>query len=330
MAKEDLAEIFDGPDYSRFLIDYFQGGIAAFAFNYTKSYDIATCDHLEQFEASSQGQLAALDVLYGLKMEASGYVQQLYSASKSFDMPDQRDICTVDVYRRKLETYRSIGGDSMHLETCLKAVEKAWQFHGFGRDRLSSTLALLERDCVIPALMDFSSRGSNAFRYYLGIAVDDWTMKYRPMGYDMTEMFFSLDRYELNDVLQAAQEIALERKGEFAMVFPSPELYMAPGSNAWMSPCHGSKSCIRMGVFFQSRHYPEMKEHFDSMHQAFVERGLHPVFHWGKYVSRDQSTLRNMRAQLPRLEDFLEVRKQQDPYEIFLTDDWKLYLGIDE
>ena len=328
---DDLAKEFHEPDYSRFLIDYFQGGIAAFVFNYTKSYDIDSCDHLGQFEASSQGQLAALDVLYGLKMDTSCFVEQLrVAATTKFGRQSnhQGDICSVDVYRRMLETYRSIGGDSMHLETCFKAVEKQWQLHGFDSDHLSSMTSVLNEDCAVPALMDFSSRGSNPFRYYLGIAVDDWTMAYRNLGYDMTEMWFSLDRYKLNQVLQAAQEIAFELKSKFALVFPAPEMYMAPASDAWLSPCHGSNACVRMGLFFPSRHYSEMQEYFDMMHQAFVSRGLHPVFHWGKYISRDESILRTMRAQLPKLDDFLQIRTEQDPHEIFLTEDWKLYLGI--
>jgi len=64
-----------------------------------------------------------------------------------------------------------------------------------------------------------------------------------------------------------------------------------------------------------------------------VQRDALPFrLHWGKfqpvYEQGDRSWVEFFRAQYPRWDDFLRLRAERDPNNIFLTDYWRDRFGL--
>jgi hypothetical protein len=107
----------------------------------------------------------------------------------------------------------------------------------------------------------------------------------------------------------------------------SCELYAAKASKFWMSPAY-EKDMFRVDVFWfvknagspETRFYPP----FWDLLKPFVFRA-----HWGKILPpATPDWVAYSRAAYPRIDDFLALRRELDPRQIFVTDYWRTHLGI--
>ena len=201
------------PDHSRIFVDYFPltGKVMGLFFKFERDYDLSHCEHTYRYETSDGGQAFSLDAIYGLKAgDSSCVTQQLKSATRA--SPNSYGICNVDVFRRSRETAQAVSRENaMHYDICLKSIQEQLKKIGFdGRENMDKVALAAFRSCVGPAKNSVGPTRNDdtnwvpvtTFRYYLSLPMDDWTMDVNELGYDMSEMFFSLEHYSLHDVVE--------------------------------------------------------------------------------------------------------------------------------
>jgi hypothetical protein len=145
---------------------------------------------------------------------------------------------------------------------------------------------------------------------------------------DFTELFVPLEKTA--DVMRIMRnyydaggdkEEAYKRTRAYAC-----ELYAAKASPFWLSPAH-SVDCFRFDPFWFRRWAGSPSEFFAPIFDEL--RGLDFRPHWGKFLPEPSEAWRtHYRRVFPRLKEFLELRKQLDPKQIFVTDYWREHLGI--
>jgi hypothetical protein len=183
------------------------------------------------------------------------------------------------------------------------------------------------------------------FRYLLGLFVSDGTLAFQdtwmcglPMDNQMddqlwptwfTELWIPVEKTA--DVMKALDDFyaargndrkSWERTGAF-----SCEIYAAKQSPFWMSPSYRG-DMLRIDVFWFARNAGTPEKDFYPQYWDLLQPfGFCP--HWGKFLpTASPDWQRYYRAQIPRLEDFLRLRAQLDPRDVFLSDYWRDNLGI--
>lgn len=141
-----------------------------------------------------------------------------------------------------------------------------------------------------------------------------------------------LNRYFLEPA--TAQE-ALERTGTYAW-----EIYGAKPTSFWMSPSHSDGSdewkdgVLRIDAFWFGNNPGNPAEVFyPQLWNLLRENGIPFRLHWGKFqpiVTKDdpQGWTAYFRSQLPKWDDFLKLRAELDPNNVFLNDYWRERFGL--
>lgn len=106
------------------------------------------------------------------------------------------------------------------------------------------------------------------------------------------------------------------------------ELYAAKKSEFWMSPAYDS-DVLRVDVFWFKGN---LGSPFESFYPLFWD-ALAPFnfrCHWGKYLppATGKQGVDYLRRQYPKWNDFLRLRQEHDPLNVFLNEYWKQHLGI--
>jgi hypothetical protein len=127
---------------------------------------------------------------------------------------------------------------------------------------------------------------------------------------------------------------ALRRTGTYAW-----ELYSAMPTPFWLSAAHTSGDDeYKDGVFrvdpywFADNAENPAKTFYARLWELLRDNGIPFRLHWGKfqpvYEPWDRSWVDFFRAQYPRWDDFLRLRAERDPNNIFLTDYWRDRFGL--
>ncbi len=105
------------------------------------------------------------------------------------------------------------------------------------------------------------------------------------------------------------------------------ELYATKASTPWLSPAY-ERDVFRVDVFwFRGNEGDPVIDYFPKFWDALGD--LEFRAHWGKYLPRAGSTVgRAMATRYPRWNDFLRVRQECDPDEVFLSRYWRRHLGL--
>jgi FAD/FMN-containing dehydrogenase len=158
---------------------------------------------------------------------------------------------------------------------------------------------------------------------------------------EFTEPWIPLGRTQevmrlLNDYFSEPKDAheALRRTGTYAW-----ELYSAMPAKAWMSAAHTSGDDeFRDGVFRVDPYW--FADNADDPATTFYARFWKLLrdndipfrLHWGKFQPPvkpyDRTWVDFFRTQYPRWDDFLSLRAERDPNNIFLTDYWRDRLGL--
>lgn len=112
------------------------------------------------------------------------------------------------------------------------------------------------------------------------------------------------------------------------------ELYAAKQSPAWLSPAYQCDA-IRVDLYWWLRNRGSAHEYFSQFWQCLL-----PIpgarLHWGKHLPEIDQTLGSVRfnraflmRNYPRLHDWLTLRAQIDPQQIFVTDYWRQLFAIE-
>lgn len=101
------------------------------------------------------------------------------------------------------------------------------------------------------------------------------------------------------------------------------EVYATPSNTFWMSPAYG-EDVIKYDMFwFPLNKGNPSTDFYPQFWKLLKEFEFRP--HWGKFLP-DNAT--ELKALYPRWDDFMKLREEMDPHQIFVTSYWRGHLGI--
>lgn len=107
----------------------------------------------------------------------------------------------------------------------------------------------------------------------------------------------------------------------------SCEVYCAKKSDFWMSPSYQT-DVIRIDVFWWGNNLGNPVDFYQPFWDLLAPFDFR--CHWGKYMPAADSSLGNayMQKQYPHWADFVALREEMDPEQIFVNDYWRGYFNI--
>ena len=147
------------------------------------------------------------------------------------------------------------------------------------------------------------------------------------MGTEFTEIWIPL---EYSKKVMNLLDNLFKEKGRAATGTYSTEIYAGISSDYWMSPAYKT-DVIRVDVFWYSSNEgdPSLKgEYYEQFWELFVDNDVPFRLHWGKYLPNYDYTrwAEYLRSQTPKWDDFMALRAQRDPKNVFYTSYWKKHL----
>jgi D-arabinono-1,4-lactone oxidase len=159
------------------------------------------------------------------------------------------------------------------------------------------------------------------------------------MPTEFTEAWIPLPRTEqtmklLRDYFAAPDDDeALKRTGTYAW-----ELYAAMPQPFWMNAAHSGgedewrEGAFRVDPYWFAENAEDPVEFYAGLWSLLREAEIPFRLHWGKFQPRypkgDRAWVEFFRGQYPRWDDFLRLRAERDPNNIFLTDYWRERFGL--
>ncbi|RIA84464.1 hypothetical protein C1645_784023 [Glomus cerebriforme] len=145
-----------------------------------------------------------------------------------------------------------------------------------------------------------------------------------------TEMWFPLDK--IDETMKILEKLFNEHPsyiGNFAV-----ELYGAKKSPFWMSPSYGHH-VFRVDSLWWAHNIGNPREFFEKYWEVLL-----PIsgarLHWGKYkpepgkmYGKHAFGIEYLRSRYPRLDDWLKIREEMDPDQIFVNDYWRKLFNIE-
>lgn len=131
------------------------------------------------------------------------------------------------------------------------------------------------------------------------------------------------------EVMQALREV-YQKNGIWASGTYSCEIYPTPASKYWMSAAYG-RDVVKVDVFWFGKNKGDPIAHFyPQFWEALKQFNFRP--HWGKYLPYSAAAptawMEYVRSQYPKWDDFMALRAQMDPAQVFVTEYWRRHLGI--
>lgn len=120
-----------------------------------------------------------------------------------------------------------------------------------------------------------------------------------------------------------------ETKGYTATGFYTAEILAAKESNFWLSPAYGT-NCIRINIlYFQNSSVPP-ENYYSQFWNLLNENHIRFRPHWGKVLPPANSTTgpAYLQNNYPKWNNFMALREQMDPHQIFVTDYWRSHMNI--
>jgi hypothetical protein len=117
------------------------------------------------------------------------------------------------------------------------------------------------------------------------------------------------------------------------------ELYGAPASTGWLHPGHSDgedewrDGSLRLDVYWFADNAEDPRDRFFVQFWALLRDHEIPFrLHWGKQhpdaTATDRDWVDLLASRYPRWKDFLALRAELDPDDVFLTEYWRDHLGV--
>lgn len=178
----------------------------------------------------------------------------------------------------------------------------------------------------------------------------DWGWQGLPMDNQASDVLLASEFAELWVPLPRAAEAVGVLRGYFGEpadaresyrrtgLYPY-ELYGSPASTGWLHPGFSDgtdewrEGALRIDVYwFTANQEDPLESFFPTFWRLLRDHGIPFRLHWGKHVPAstpaDPAWLELLRSRYPRWDDFLTLRAELDPGEVFLTDYWRDRLGV--
>ncbi len=177
--------------------------------------------------------------------------------------------------------------------------------------------------------------GETTFRdwYWRSLCMDN-TVSDALLGTEFTEIWVPIGRAQ--QVMELYQAM-FDQGGYDATGYFSTEIYGGPPTSGWMHPGYSDGSdeykegCVRIDVYWyrDNEGIPNLDERFlDQYWETLRDNDIPFRLHWGKFVPRYAFAewAAHYRANLPKFDAFMALRKERDPDGIFFTEYWRLRL----
>jgi len=116
----------------------------------------------------------------------------------------------------------------------------------------------------------------------------------------------------------------------------SCEIYAATGNDCWLSPAYGT-NVIRIDVFWYGNNIGTPEDFYSQFWAILAEFDYRP--HWGKYLPPADKPVTHQGEEIyygpdklktlyPKWDQWMTLREEADPDQIFLNDYWREHLGI--
>lgn len=169
--------------------------------------------------------------------------------------------------------------------------------------------------------------------YWRSLCMDN-TVSDGLLGTEFTEIWVPIGRAE--QVMNLYREM-FEKGGYDATGYFSTEIYAGAPTVGWMHPGYSDGTdeykdgTVRIDVYWfrDNKGIPNADEQFLEQYWEVLKTNDVPFrLHWGKFVPRFDFAYwaQHYRENLPRFSDFLALRDERDPDEVFYTKYWKLRL----
>jgi hypothetical protein len=156
--------------------------------------------------------------------------------------------------------------------------------------------------------------------WWQGLPMDN-RVDYQLMPTRFTELWVSLS--DASEVMQTL--LAHYDSGGFdATSTYSCEIYPTPQSKFWMSPAY-QRDVVKVDPFWFGFNRGDPDALYFPKYWDLLKKFDYRL-HWGKSLSHDVDYLKD---QYPRWDDFMALREQVDPHQVFLTDYWREHLGVE-
>ncbi len=200
-----------------------------------------------------------------------------------------------------------------------------------GNSPVADFILSFGRDKLVPLLLNLfvpedGPDGPQLFRdvWYKGIPMDD-RMSDVLIPVFFTELWFPLERGP--EVLRTLRDFfAMDpvHAGTFCY-----EIYGAKASRFWLSPAYET-DVFRIDMFWFANNYGSPEDEFYPVLWRLLEP-LHFRPHWGKFLPASYSNQGStyLHDHYPKFEQWLHLREQLDPHQVFVSDYWRGHLGID-
>ncbi len=186
---------------------------------------------------------------------------------------------------------------------------------------------------LLPAFNPMTKRGNETrFQdwYWRSLCMDN-TVSDDLLGTEFTEIWVPISRAE--EVMNLYQQ-RFEEKGYAATGYFSTEVYGGPPTSGWMHPGYTDGTdeykdgTVRIDVYWyrDNKGVPNTDEGFlDQYWEVLRDNQIPFRLHWGKFIPRYDFAdwAAHYKANLPRFEDFMTLRKARDPDGIFFTSYWR-------
>lgn len=108
----------------------------------------------------------------------------------------------------------------------------------------------------------------------------------------------------------------------------SCEIYPAKSNNFWLSPSYKT-DVIRIDVFWFGNNTGDPVKFYQGFWSLLQQHNFRP--HWGKYLpdSKGNQGVGYLQANYPKWKNWMDLRTQLDPKQVFVNDYWRDHLGID-
>lgn len=187
---------------------------------------------------------------------------------------------------------------------------------------------------LVPTILNFFQpigEGQSFHDHYWRSLCMDNTADDILLGTEFTEIWVPIGYTE--QCMNLMKDL-FEQGGVPAMGFYSTEIYGTRASTAWLSPAYSDGAdeykdgVVRFDIFWYrgNEGEPNMTGGFYQQYwDLFVRSGIPFRFHWGKFIPAYDlgSWADHYRRSLPRFDDFMKLRQQRDPNDIFFTRYWR-------
>lgn len=155
--------------------------------------------------------------------------------------------------------------------------------------------------------------------WWEGLPMDN-AVDYSLMPTGFTEMWIPLSRAKdvMNKMRRHYEEGGFAGTGTYTC-----EIYPTGSSDYWMSPSYG-EDVIKIDTFWFEKNKGNPDQNFYPQFWELLAEFDYRL-HWGKSLSGDVAYLR---ALYPRWDDFMKLRAEMDPQQVFVTEYWRRHLGI--